>query len=123
MALTTRDLKNTKSIAPFNHEGHAEGTTTNDYVNALDLDCIGMHRKTIILKNTHAANVLKYKLLISAFLHGGLQEEEVAETTLAGVTSAVFKYRQGYARMILQVKSSVTDTHATYTADYTMSGI
>lgn len=123
MAATTRDLKQTKKIEAFNHEGHHEGTTTNDYVSALDLDARGMRSKTIILKNTHATYELNYKLLVSAMYSHGEQAEEVAETELGAGETAKFRYTGAYGRMILQVESATDGEHATYTADYTMSGI
>ena len=123
MTPTKVDPRNIRKIAPFNLEGHEEGTTTASYANALNLDSRGQRSKTIILTNTHATHGLKYKLLISASFDGGAEAEEVAETTLAALATAKFRYTGAYARMILQVKTASGTDHATYTADFTMSGI
>jgi len=122
-APTKTDIKDVRAISPHDISGHVEGTTVDAYANALDLDTRGQRSKTIILKNTAGANGLKYKLLISAFFEAGEQAEEVAETTLAAGATAKFRYVGAYGRMILQVKAAVGSAQATYTADYTMSGI
>ncbi len=123
MGTKRSELRRTKAIAPFNHEDRLLGTTTNDYVSALDLDARGMRSKTIILKNTDGSNSLKYKLLVSVMYSHGEQAEEVAEATLATGAVAKFRYVGAYARMILQVKAASAGNQATYSADYTMSGI
>lgn len=121
--VTKHEIKDVKKISPHDISGQKVGTTTNSYVNALDLETRGQERKLMILKNTHATYGLKYKLLVRAmFLHGS-EVEEVAETTLAAAGTVKLAYRQAYGEMKLQVKSAVAGSHATYTADYTMQGV
>ena len=103
--------------APFGVTDSDTGTTTNDYANALDWPCTGLTSKAIHLKNTHGANALKYNVLTYAH-SGGIPYEEVAETLLAfgDIAQIVLLYQ--YAAVKVQVKSSVTDDHATYQLDY-----
>ena len=93
------------------------GTTVNAYADALDWPCLGVPSKTIHLKNTDAANALKYKLLTYAHA-SGLSYEEVVETTLAIGDIAQIVLLYPYATVKVQVKSSVTNDHATYQLDY-----
>ena len=93
------------------------GTTVNDYVDALDWPCLGVPSKTIHLKNTDAANALKYKVLTYAHVDGS-PYEEVAETVLAIGDIAQIILLYPYAAVKVQVKSSVTNVHATYQLDY-----
>jgi hypothetical protein len=113
--------KDVRKIEPFNIEGHAEGTVTASYADALNLDVRGFRSKTIFLRNTHATLTMKYKLLASLFYPGGYEEELVAETTLSAVSTAQMICNNSYARLRLQVIDGTG--HATYSVDYTMSGI
>ena len=103
--------------APFGVTDSDTGTTTNDYANALDWPCTGLTSKAIHLKNTDAANALKYKVLTYAHA-SGLSYEEVVETTLAIGDIAQIVLLYPYATVKVQVKSSVTNDHATYQLDY-----
>ena len=94
------------------------GSTINDYVDALDWQCLGTPSKTIHLKNTHGANALKYKVFTYAHKDGN-PYEEVSETVLAAGDTAQVLLSYGYAQVKVQVKSSVGGAHATYVLDYT----
>ena len=94
------------------------GTTTNDYVTILSWGCLGFGNKNIHLKNTDAANALKYKMLTYAHKDGN-PYEEVAETSLAAGDLAQIILEYGYAQVKIQIKSSVGGAHATYEFDYT----
>ena len=88
-----------------------------------------MSRKSILLKNTHALNGLKYKLLtqmslvVSVDTQEPVQDEKVSEQTLAAGKVAEFLYNRTYARMILQVKAEVPGSQATYRIDRLGEGI
>jgi len=105
------------------------GTTTNAYVDAMDWITQSISRKSILLKNTHALNGLKYKLLtqmtlaISKETQAPVQDEKVSEETLAAGEVAEFLYNRSYARMILQVKAEVAGLQATYRIDRLGEGI
>ncbi len=105
------------------------GTTTNAYANAMDWITQTLSRKSILLENTHALNGLHYKLLtqmtlaISKDTQDPVQDEKVAETTLAAGEVAEFLYNRSYARMILQVKAEVAGLQATYRIDRLGEGI
>ena len=98
------------------------GNTTNDYVSVLDWDTRFLRDKSILLKNTHGSNGLKYKLL-TQFYYGGVDHEEVAEQTLAFGDEVTFQYLKPYARMKLQVKAAVAESQASYQVDYIGYGV
>jgi len=117
------------TIEPWSSWRKIEGTTTNDYVTAMDWDTQTIFRKSILLKNTHGANGLNYKLLtqmslaISADTQDPVQDEKVSEEILDAGDVAEFLYNRSYARMILQVKAEVADSQATYRIDRLGEGI
>lgn len=77
------------TLEPWSAWRKLSGITTNDYVDAMDWITQTMSRKSILLKNTHDLNGLKYKLLtqmtlvISKDTQDPVQDEKVAEETLA----------------------------------------
>ncbi|MDD4985783.1 MAG: hypothetical protein PHQ43_08345 [Dehalococcoidales bacterium] len=105
-------------------KGRITGTTTNDFASALTWSCAELREKTIHLVNTDAANSLDYKLL--ARYHesqtSGKEDELVAETALAAGEDARFQYNGQYHELILQVESTVDDSHATYEINYAGQG-
>jgi len=122
-----KEVKST--LEPWSAWRKISGTTTNDYVGAMDWITQTMSRKSILLKNTHAWNGLKYKLLtqmtliVSKDTQDPIQDEKVAETVLNAGEVAEFLYNRSYARMILQVKAEVADSQATYRIDRLGEGI
>ena len=100
-------------------KGSLTGTTTAAYVSALDWSVEEMREKTIVLKNTHASNSLKYKLLVYAAA-AGIVDEEVTETTLAAGETAKIQLTRQWARLVLQVIDG--SGHATYQVDYIGQG-
>lgn len=92
------------------------GTTANAYANALEWVSTGLKNKGITLKNTHATNDLKFKVL--TYRHpSGQPKEFVAETTLAATKTVDITLNDAYALIEVAVKSAVADTHATYQID------
>lgn len=96
----------------------AAGETNDSYSDALNWLCGLFTRKTLFLKNTHGTNDLKYKILTFAY-KGGIEYVEVSETTLAAGDVAQVVLNYSYAQIKVQVKDSVSGTHATYRIDYT----
>ncbi len=100
------------------------GTTANAYASVLTWKCAELREKTIHLVNTDDTNSLSYKLL--ARYHesqtSGKEDELVAETSLAAGEDARFQYNGQYHELILQVKSAVEDSHATYEVNYSGQG-
>lgn len=94
-----------------------EGATTNDYVSALSWACLGIAKKTLMLKNTDSTNALKYKVLTYAN-KDGVSYEEVAETEITHGNSAQIILEYAYALVVVQVKSSVGAASADYELDY-----
>ncbi len=117
------------TLEPWSAWRKHSGTTTNVYVDAMDWVTRSYTRKSILLKNTHGANGLHYKLLtqmslvISTDTQAPVQDEKVEETALAAGEVAEFLYNRSYARMILQVKAEVADSQATYRIDRLGEGI
>jgi hypothetical protein len=102
--------------------GQETGNTTNAYVTALDWDTRFLRDKSMLLKNTHGSNDLKYKLLV-LFYYGGADHEEVAEHSLAFGEDVTFQYLKPYARIKLQLKAAVADSQASYQVDYIGYGV
>lgn len=100
-------------------EGSKTGTTTESYDDALDWKVAELGQKTILLKNTHASESLKYKLLGNA-TQGGVAKELVAETTLLAGEVAEFRYDWQWHRLSLQVVDG--SRHGTYQVDYEGQG-
>lgn len=94
-----------------------EGATADAYANALSWPCLGIAKKTLMLKNTDSANALKYKVLTYAN-KDGVSYEEVAETEITHGNSAQVILEYAYALVKVQVKSSVGLASADYELDY-----
>ena len=99
--------------------GSKAGTTTGSYANALDWKVHELAQKTILLKNTHISESLKYRLFGYA-AEGGIAQELVAEATLLAGEVAEFHYDRQWHRLLLQVKNG--SGGATYTVDYEGQG-
>jgi len=100
-------------------KGSLTGTTTASYSSALDWKTEELSAKTILLKNTHSSNSLKYKLLGYA-TDGGLAKELVPETTLLAAEVAEFHYDRQWHRLLLQLVNG--SGAATYQLDYEGQG-
>lgn len=94
-----------------------EDATVDAYVSALSWPCLGIAKKTLMLKNTDSTNALKYKVLTYAD-EDGVSYEEVAETEITHGNSAQIILEYAYALVVVQVKSSVGSTPADYELDY-----
>ena len=92
------------------------GTTTNDYAIALKWPCVGLGSKQIWLKNTHGVNGLTYK--VTTYLDGGgISSAFLGDTALvAGATDDILLTRP-YGLVVVEVKSTVAASHATYQID------
>jgi len=93
------------------------GTTTDSYADALSWNCEGFDNKTIMLKNTDAANSLDYKVLTYAY-PGGVEYVEVSETTLSPGDVAKVVLNYAYGAVSVQVKSTTGGESASYQVDY-----
>lgn len=100
-------------------KGSASGTTTASYASELDWRAIELGSKTILLKNTHASNSLKYKLT-GYVAQEGIAKELVAETTLLAGEVAEFHYDRQWDRLVLQVANG--NGAAIYQVDYQGQG-
>jgi hypothetical protein len=94
-----------------------EDVTTDVYVSALSWPCLGIAKRTLMLKNTDSTNALKYKVLTYAN-NDGVSYEEVAETEITHGNSAQIILEYAYALVVIQVKSSVGAASADYELDY-----
>ncbi|MBA7638110.1 hypothetical protein ES703_45762 [subsurface metagenome] len=109
-----------------NDEGSVSDTTTNAYTNALDLDTRGAKGMSAVVKNTHGTNSLDYRLRARAANYSGGVDEEIpeapSEATLGPGEKGLLTLLRAYSRVKIQVKSTVADSHATYTIDYLTNG-
>lgn len=93
------------------------GETTISYINALNWNCGTKLSKTIFLENTHGSYGLKYKVLTYAY-KDGIEYEEISETLLPAGDIMQVNLAHPYAVVKVQVKDSVSGSHATYQLDY-----
>ena len=100
-------------------KGSQAGITTASYANALDWNTAELSSKTILLKNTHAALSLKYRLM--GYVNGnGIGKELVPETILSAGEVAEFHYEKQWDRLLLQVMNG--SGAASYQVDYEGQG-
>jgi hypothetical protein len=121
MVVTKAEVKDIKKIEAHDISGSVAGTTTDDYVEALDIDTRGSTLQMIILKNNHATNSLDYKVHVTAY-YNGIELEKVAETALAAGASVELHYLRAYAQVKVLLKATVGSSQATYVCDYTHRG-
>lgn len=92
------------------------GKSINTYQTVMDINL--KHRKscTVLIKNTDAANDLKYKIL--AYV-GDTYVEWLPETTIVHGASTEENniVETPYSKVLVQIKSAVSDTPATYIAE------
>lgn len=93
------------------------GTTTDNYVNALDWMCAGHGSKTILLQNTGSTNSLTYNVITYAYA-GGIAYTEIPDTQLTAGSIAQIILNNAYAEVVLQVKSTTAGASTTYRIDY-----
>lgn len=85
--------------------------TTNDYVDSFPIDCRLFEKKIFEIKNKHAANALKFKILACTDPNFGWTEIKT-ETSLAAATPTYEWDTEPWAFVKIQVKSAVADTPA-----------
>jgi hypothetical protein len=101
--------------------GSQLGVTGDAYTDALAWSVSELGKKTILLKNTHDNNALHYRL--DAYVsYGGIANELVPETTLAGGQIAEFHSDRQWCKLVLQVKATSPGNQATYRVDYEGQG-
>ena len=99
------DFRNKEGQPLSMDSGTYEGTTTASYATALEWSTADIQEKTILLKNEHASTTIYFKLL-GYMSEDGNAQEIVAETSLAGATTAEFRYKRFWYKLVLQVKNN-----------------
>ena len=97
-------------------EATATGTTTNSYVAASTFDVRTYHRTSLILSNTGATNTLHYKVTVRVYA-GGLEYEDVVETSMVPGQIERILFDAKYATIIVYVKAAVSGSQTTYRLD------
>ena len=93
------------------------GTTTDDWVNAVDwTDAQKFTLKTILIKNTGDTNSMDYKIIVQAY-DGGIEWEETSGSLAAGDVAKIH-LNNHYSRVVVQVKSSTAGSPTDYRIDY-----
>ena len=96
--------------------GSYSGTTTDNWVNAVDwTDAKKFLHKTILIKNTGDTNSMDYKVLVYV-VDGGLSYEETSGTLGPGDIVKI-TLNNWYSRVVIQVKSSTAGASTTYQID------
>lgn len=122
MATKTQEL----IVGYANKEGSVSDTTTNVYTDALDLDTRGAKGMSAVVENTHGTNSLDYRLRARPANYSAGADEEIpeapGESTLGPGEKGLVTLLRAYSRVKIQVKSTVAESHATYTIDYLTNG-
>lgn len=102
------------------YENSVTGVTADAYSAALTLDSRSFRNGTIVIKNTHAANVLTYKIDGYANYSGTVAIADVAAADIAGTASVVYEKNPEKLRgkIVVSVKSKVASTPATFVIEY-----
>jgi hypothetical protein len=93
------------------------GTTTNAFVSVMEWICLGYDKKTILIYNS-GANSLTYKITVYAYNDSTIGYDFVGSTVLTTLSTSITDLHKTYAKIIVQVKSTVTSTPTTYQIDY-----
>lgn len=96
------------------------GTTTDEYATGLQWECYGFSNKMLLVGNTGEDDALTYKLLTYAILDGNeylFEDGSVTEFTVAANTVEKVSLTHAYARVKVQVKSTVSGSATTFQID------
>ena len=93
----------------------ATGTTTNSYVDAVDLDTRWLGETTITISNTAAVNELDYQVLVYNDYGSGMAYTTTSNTVAVSDNDQIILVR--HARVKIQVKSTSSGNHTTYQID------
>ena len=91
------------------------GTTTNSYVDAVDLDTRWLADTTLTIANTAAVNELDYQVFVYNDYASGTAHDVFSGTVGVSDTDQISLTR--HARVKVQVKSTVGGNHTTYQID------
>ena len=107
-------------VAGYVEDG-GDGTTTNDYTDAVTIDMRAHNQLKLLLKNTDAANGLTCKVTCYAKYGGVISVDVSGETALAPGAVGEVMISEKWAQVVVKVKSTVVDTPATYAYEYIQS--
>ena len=102
-------------------EANGDGTTADAYAAAVTIDMRAHNQLKLLLSNTDAANSLDYKVTCYAKHGGALSVDEVTEAAVVAGAVAEVTLTEKWAQVVVQVKSTVVDTPATYAYEYIQS--
>ena len=102
-------------------EANGDGTTADAYAAAATIDMRAHNQLKLLLANTDATNSLDYKVTCYAKHGGALSVDEVTETAAAAGVVAELTLTEKWAQVVIQVKSTVASTPATYAYEYIQS--
>ena len=91
------------------------GTTVNAYVTVTDMDTRWLGELDIIISNTAADHGMTYQILVYNDYANGIAYIISTDAIAASANVNVLLGR--HARVVVQLKSTVTDDHTTYQVD------
>ena len=107
-------------VAGYVEDG-GDGTTTNDYADAVTIDMRSHKVLKLLIQNTDVTNSLDYKVVCYAKHGGAISMVAVEETSLAADAIGEVDIVDKWATVVLQVKSTTADTPATFAYEYIQS--
>ena len=102
-------------------EANGSGTTADAYAAAATIDMRAHNQLKLLLANTDATNSLDYKVTCYAKHGGALSVDEVTEMAVVAGDVAEVTLTEKWAQVVIQVKSTVASTPATYAYEYIQS--
>jgi hypothetical protein len=90
------------------------GTSTDSYINVVELDSRWSEESTIIVANTGGSNELDYRILVYSDFNG-IGHETTSNTITINDSDQVILYQ--HSKIIVQIKSTVLGNHTTFEVD------
>ena len=91
------------------------GITTNNYVNIVDLDVRWLSDTTITISNEGGTNEMDYKVIVYNSYTDGVGY--TTSTNTIAINDEVQIVLNRHARIKIQVKSTIADSHTNYQID------
>lgn len=91
------------------------GTTTNDYVDAIEIDTRLLDETIITVANTASVNDLTYSVLVYNDYATGIGHETISGVVAISDSDQVILRR--HSKVKIQIKSSIGGNHTTYQVD------
>ena len=108
----------TISAGALPYRASATGLSANNSVDALTLDTGFLKNAGFVIQNMDASNSFDVQIVSKMLVDGVIEYEELGWTTVAADSMLRYFEKEVVGLLILRVKSTTTDQHATYLVEY-----